>query len=151
MRLSTPLTGRKYLKTKDATNPVPVSNPTQSVLRLNTLLVGCQTMPSENLRKIFKNSSPEITSFVETKINEFGKMFYEAYSPKVSEQPESSGFDFGKKRLQSAQTLFYKILELVLNDEINKKPNFDVSVSIIVGTKNFSWSTCYCIKHFIFT
>lgn len=95
-------------------------------------------MPSENLRKIFKNSSPEITNFVESKIKEFGKLFYDAYnSPKVSEQVENSGFDFGKKRLQSAQTLFYKILELVLNDEINKKPNFDVAVSVNLQYTNF--------------
>lgn len=130
----TPLTGRKYLKTKDVTaNAAPTLHPTQSVIRLNTLLVGCQSVPSENLRKIFENSSPELQPFIDSKIEEFGKMFYNEYiqSSKESEDTENSGFDFGKKRLQSAQTLFYKILELVLTDEISKKPDVDVSVSVI--------------------
>ncbi|KAJ8676249.1 hypothetical protein QAD02_012035 [Eretmocerus hayati] len=123
----TPLTNRKYLKTKDATNASPASNLTQSVLSLQTLLVGCQGAPSEKLSEIFKNSSTDVQNFVESKIQEFGKMFCDSYSPQTSDQPESTGMDFGKKRLQSAQTLFYKILELVLNEEMSKKEKFDAS------------------------
>ncbi|XP_011500736.1 PREDICTED: retinoblastoma-like protein 1 isoform X2 [Ceratosolen solmsi marchali] len=123
----TPLTGRKYLKTKDVTNATTTSNPTQSVIRLQTLLVGCQAFPSENLLEIFKNSSPDIQTFVEMKVQEFGKTFCDAYSPKIVDQAENTFLDFGKKRLQSAQTLFYKVLELVLKDEMSKKQNFDVS------------------------
>lgn len=129
----TPLTGRKYLKTKDSTNNVPSLHPTQSVIRLNTLLVGCQTVPSENLQKIFRNSSSDMQTDIESKVEEFGQMFYNQYVPEAarnSEETENSGFDIGKKRQQSAQTLFYKILELVLTDEISKKPDVDVSVSI---------------------
>lgn len=107
-------------------------HPTQSVIRLSTLLIGCQTTPSENLRKIFENSSPELQTFIETKIEELGKTFYNEYvqSSKTTEENKSPGFDFGQKRLQSAKTLFYKILELVLTQEIKKKPEADLSVSI---------------------
>ena len=126
----TPLTGRKYLKTKDITNTAPSANPTQSVIRLQTLLVGCQALPSEKLVEIFRTSSADIQAHVESKIQEYGKMFCDAYSPKPVDQAENSCLDFGKKRLQSAQTLFYKVLEMVLKDEMAKKQNFDASVSI---------------------
>jgi hypothetical protein len=80
--------------------------------------------------EIFKDSSSDIQAFVETKVQEFGKTFCDAYSPRIVDQAENSFLDFGKKRLQSAQTLFYKVLELVLKDEMSKKQNFDVSVII---------------------
>ncbi|OXU30844.1 hypothetical protein TSAR_012648 [Trichomalopsis sarcophagae] len=134
----TPLTGRKYLKAKDVTNTAPNANPTQSVIRLQSLLVGCQALPSEKLLEMFKNRSPDIQTFVDSKIQDFGKMFCEAYSPKVTEQAENNCIDYGKKRLQSAQTLFYKVLELVLNDEMSKKPNFDVTILL----KNHDFLQC---------
>ncbi|XP_014208875.1 retinoblastoma-like protein 1 isoform X1 [Copidosoma floridanum] len=122
----TPLTGRKYLKTKDVSNAAPTSNPAQSVIRLQSLLVGCQAAPSDALLEIFNNSSSDTQAFVESKVKELGKLFCDAYSPKVVDQLDNS-IDFGKKRLQSSQTLFYKVLEMVLNDEKAKKPNFDVA------------------------
>uniref|UniRef100_A0ABD2XMW5 Retinoblastoma-like protein 1 n=1 Tax=Trichogramma kaykai TaxID=54128 RepID=A0ABD2XMW5_9HYME len=122
----TPLTGRKYLKTKDIANTA-LPNPTQSVVRLQSLLVGCNPLPSESLQEIFKNSSPDIEIFVKAKVEEFGNMFCEAYSSKLPEQAENTCSDFGKNRLQSAQILFYKVLELVLNDEMSKKQTSDVS------------------------
>lgn len=51
---STPLTGRRYLKDRDQVNITPVSTATQSVSRLQGLLSGCKTAPSEALIKIFK-------------------------------------------------------------------------------------------------
>lgn len=52
---STPLTGRKYLKTKESVPDVtPVSTATQSVSRLQSMLVGKQACPSEALLEIFK-------------------------------------------------------------------------------------------------
>lgn len=126
---ASPLTGRKYLKSKDIANVATTSIPTQSVIKLQSLLVGCQAEPSENLSQVFENSSPDTKAFVEDKIRGFAQMFCDAYSPKPSEQVEKPPLDFGQKRAQSAQTLFYKILELVLTDEMAKKPNYDVSVS----------------------
>ena len=50
---STPLTGRHYLKDREA--PItPVSTATQSVSRLHSLLSGRKTCPSEILLEIFK-------------------------------------------------------------------------------------------------
>lgn len=49
----TPLTGRRYLKDKDPT-VTPVSTATQSVSRLQQLLSGRRTVPSEALLEIFE-------------------------------------------------------------------------------------------------
>lgn len=126
----TPLTGRKYLKTKDLANAATTSIPTQSVIKLQTLLVGCEAEPSENLSQVFANSSLDTKAFVESKVQEFAEMFCAAYSPAVGDS--GNALNFGLKRAQSAQTLFYKLLELVLTDEMLKKPNFDVSVSNVL-------------------
>ncbi|XP_058788567.1 retinoblastoma-like protein 1 isoform X2 [Phymastichus coffea] len=121
----TPLTGRKYLKKKDLANAATISIPTQSVIKLQTLLVGCQAQPSENLSQVFTNSSFDTKTFVEAKVQKFAQLFCDAYSPPV---PDNENLlNFGYKRAQSAQALFYKMLELVLADEMMKKPNFDVS------------------------
>ncbi|XP_058788572.1 retinoblastoma-like protein 2 isoform X2 [Phymastichus coffea] len=123
----TPLTGRKYLKSKDITNAATPPIPTQSVIKLQTLLVGCQAEPSDNLLQVFENSSPDTKAFLEAKVGGFAQMFCDAYSSKLPEQGDKPFLDIGQKRAQSAQTLFYKILELVLTDEMAKKPNYDVS------------------------
>lgn len=51
---STPLTGRVYLKEKDLL-VTPVSSATQSVSRLQSMVVGLRTAPSEQLMQIFKS------------------------------------------------------------------------------------------------
>lgn len=52
---STPLTGRKYLKSKEMQhNVTPVSTATQSVSRLQTLLAGRQASPSDTLLELFR-------------------------------------------------------------------------------------------------
>ena len=48
---STPLTGRRYLKEKDPTI-TPVSTATQSVSKLQLLLSGRKTSPSEKLAEL---------------------------------------------------------------------------------------------------
>lgn len=50
---STPLTGRRYLKEKDP-SITPVSTATQSVSRLQNLLSGRKTCPSDTLLELFK-------------------------------------------------------------------------------------------------
>jgi hypothetical protein len=52
---STPLTGRRYLRSKEMQhNVTPVSTATQSVSRLQTLLSGRQASPSETLLELFR-------------------------------------------------------------------------------------------------
>lgn len=50
---STPLTGRRYLKEKDPST-TPVSTATQSVNKLQSLLLGRKALPSDDLLDIFR-------------------------------------------------------------------------------------------------
>ncbi|XP_076642895.1 retinoblastoma-like protein 1 isoform X2 [Halictus rubicundus] len=120
----TPLTGRGYLRSKDITNVTPVSTATQSVIRLQAMLAG-QTSPSENLLQILNNCSQDVKSLVETKVKEIGEQFYANYNK--STNPNEATSDFGKKRLYLGQTLFYRLLEMILNEERRKKPSYDVT------------------------
>lgn len=53
LRITTPLTGRKYIK---ESNPyvTPVSIATYSLSRLHTMLAGLKNAPSENLEQILR-------------------------------------------------------------------------------------------------
>nr|XP_050861503.1 retinoblastoma-like protein 1 isoform X3 [Vespula vulgaris] len=121
----TPLTGRKYLKPKDVSNVTPVFTATQSVIRLQAMLAG-QSSPSTSLLQIFNNCTQDVRTFVTTKVKEIGELFCANYT-KSSDTSESSTLDFGRKRLYLGQTLFYKFLEMILNDEKRKKPNYDIT------------------------
>ncbi|XP_012247455.1 retinoblastoma-like protein 1 isoform X3 [Bombus vosnesenskii] len=120
----TPLTGRSYLRPKDITNVTPVSTATQSVIRLQAMLAG-QTSPSENLLQILNSCSQDVKTLVETKVKELGELFCANYNKSTNANDTTS--DFGKMRLYLGQTLFYRLLEMILNDEKRKKPNYDVT------------------------
>ncbi|XP_015172017.1 PREDICTED: retinoblastoma-like protein 1 isoform X2 [Polistes dominula] len=121
----TPLTGRKYLKPKDVSSITPVFTATQSVIRLQAMLAG-QSSPSANLLQIFNNCTQDVKTFVTTKVKEIGEQFCANYT-KSSDTNENTTLDFGRKRLCLGQTLFYKFLEMIINDEKHKKPNYDIT------------------------
>ncbi|CAL1676613.1 unnamed protein product [Lasius platythorax] len=119
----TPLTGRKYLRSKDMSNITPVTTATQSVIKLQALIAG-QSAPSEGLLQMLNNCSQDVKSSVEAKVKQIGEQFCANYNNNVN---DGSTSDFGKKRLVMGQTLFYKLLEMILNDEKRKKPNDDIT------------------------
>uniref|UniRef100_A0A1B6KSV5 Retinoblastoma-like protein 1 n=2 Tax=Graphocephala atropunctata TaxID=36148 RepID=A0A1B6KSV5_9HEMI len=117
----TPLTGRKYLKSKEP-GVTPVSTATQTVQRLQSLLSGRQAAPSPWLLQTISRvceSDPKI----EERVRRLGEKFCAQYTQMTSNHP-GTHIDFAQKRLQLAESLFYKLLENILKDEI-KKPNFD--------------------------
>lgn len=124
----TPLTGRKYLRSKDMSNITPVSTATQSVIKLQALIAG-QSAPSEILLQMLNSCSQDVKSIVETKVKQLGEQFCANYNNDANAANDGSKSDFGKKRLLMGQTLFYKLLEMILNDEKRKKPNYDITVS----------------------
>ncbi|XP_011254212.1 retinoblastoma-like protein 1 isoform X2 [Camponotus floridanus] len=119
----TPLTGRKYLRSKDMSNITPVTTATQSVIKLQALIAG-QSTPSEGLLQMLSNCSQDVKSSVEAKVKQIGEQFCANYNNNVN---DGSTSDFGKKRFVMGQTLFYKLLEMILNDEKRKKPNDDIT------------------------
>ncbi|KAG5321449.1 RBL1 protein, partial [Pseudoatta argentina] len=125
----TPLTGRKYLRSKDMSNITPVTTATQSVIKLQALIAG-QSAPSESLLQILNNCSQDVKSSLEAKVKQIGEQFcanYNNNNASITNVNDGSASDFGKKRLLMGQTLFYKLLEMILNDEKRKKPNDDIT------------------------
>ncbi|KAJ9576035.1 hypothetical protein L9F63_007135, partial [Diploptera punctata] len=124
---ATPLTGRRYLKTKEMQHDVtPVSTATQSVSRLQTLLAGRQAAPSETLLELFRSCSCNPGDKIEECVKEMGQQFCTKFTENMKEHLVNP-MDFARKRLQLAETLYYKLLENILVDERKKKPEFDLT------------------------
>ncbi|CAL1535669.1 unnamed protein product [Lymnaea stagnalis] len=112
---STPLTGRRYLKEKDL-SVTPVSTATQSVSRLQSLLSGSKTSPSEALLEIFKHCSRNPSEEISHRVKEMGETFCKHYA-KSSESHPGATVDFARKRLQLGESLYYKTLEGIVQGE----------------------------------
>ncbi|XP_059160736.1 retinoblastoma-like protein 2 isoform X2 [Physella acuta] len=108
---STPLTGRRYLKEKDL-SVTPVSTATQSVSRLQNLLSGSKTSPSDLLLDIFKSCSVNPQDEITQRVKEMGEIFCKHYA-KSSESHAGATVDFARKRLQLGESLYYKTLEAI--------------------------------------
>ncbi|XP_011351658.1 retinoblastoma-like protein 1 isoform X2 [Ooceraea biroi] len=124
----TPLTGRKYLRSKDVSNiTYNMNTATQSVIKLQALLAG-QNAPSEGLLQMLNSCSQDVKSLIEAKVKQIGDQFCANYNGiAVVGANDGPMSDFGRKRFIMGQTLFYKLLEMILNDEKRKKPNYDIT------------------------
>ncbi|XP_032897998.1 retinoblastoma-like protein 1 isoform X2 [Amblyraja radiata] len=123
---STPLTGRRYLKEKE---PVvtPVSSATQSVSRLQTMVMGLKNTPSEHLLQIFNSCSRNPIEAVSARVKEIGDIFCQHYS-QPTENQAGSHIDFAIKRWRLAEILYWKILETVMVQESRRNPGKDMTV-----------------------
>lgn len=119
---STPLTGRKYLRDKEAAYITPVSTATQSVSRLQSLLMGRKANPSEVLLEIFRDCNSDPREKIVSRVKEMGETFCTRYSMPSEDHP-GSHIEFAKKRLQLAENLYYKALEDIMVLEKKKCPS----------------------------
>ncbi|GAB1606640.1 retinoblastoma-like protein 1 [Argonauta hians] len=111
----TPLTGRRYLKEKDP-NITPISTATQSVSRLQALLSGRKTSPSDGLSAIFQECSRNPSKAIMNRVKEMGEIFCKNFI-QPSDQPGAAHSDFARNRLQLAESLYFKTLESITVDE----------------------------------
>ena len=126
-------------------NITPVTTATQSVIKLQALIAG-QSAPSKSLLQILNNCSQDVKSSLEAKVKQIGEQFCANYNnnANITNVNDGSASDFGKKRLLMGQTLFYKLLEMILNDEKRKKPNDDITVSLY--THPHTLCVCLCVN-----
>uniref|UniRef100_A0A4W3I6C8 Retinoblastoma-associated protein A-box domain-containing protein n=1 Tax=Callorhinchus milii TaxID=7868 RepID=A0A4W3I6C8_CALMI len=85
---STPLTGRRYLKDKEPM-VTPVSSATQSVSRLQTMLMGLKNAPSEHLLQIFGSCLRNPTQGIAARVKEMGETFCQNYTQPMERQAGS--------------------------------------------------------------
>ncbi|XP_048757821.2 retinoblastoma-like protein 1 isoform X3 [Ostrea edulis] len=118
---STPLTGRRYLKEKDPST-TPVSTATQSVNKLQSLLLGRKALPSDDLLDIFSEIGSDPKTRIMERVDEMGEVFCSHYVQET-EDHAGSQIDFAQKRLQLGECLYYKMLESVLFNEKKRMDN----------------------------
>uniref|UniRef100_UPI0037E714A7 retinoblastoma-like protein 1 n=1 Tax=Semicossyphus pulcher TaxID=241346 RepID=UPI0037E714A7 len=145
---STPLTGRGYLKEKDLL-VTPVSSATQSVSRLQSMVSGLRTAPSEHLLQIFKSCSRDPTEALLGRVKTLGQTFKDQYTNDSEDMP-GSHIDFAENRLKLAEILYYKILENVMVQETKRLHGKDMSVLLEQDIFHCSLMAC-CLEVVLFS
>uniref|UniRef100_A0A8C3AGP3 Retinoblastoma-like 1 (p107) n=1 Tax=Cyclopterus lumpus TaxID=8103 RepID=A0A8C3AGP3_CYCLU len=145
---STPLTGRVYLKEKDLL-VTPVSSATQSVSRLQSMVAGLRTAPSEQLVQVFRSCSRNPSESILGRVKTLGQTFKEHYTNDSEDMP-GSHIDFAENRLKLAEILYYKILENVLVQENKRLHGKDMSVLLEQDIFHCSLMAC-CLEVVLFS
>ncbi|XP_077025424.1 retinoblastoma-like protein 1 isoform X4 [Tamandua tetradactyla] len=127
---STPLTGRRYLREKEAVI-TPVASATQSVSRLQSIVAGLKNAPSEQLTDIFESCKRNPIENIMKIVKGIGETFCQHYTQSTDEQP-GSHIDFAINRLKLAEILYYKMLESVMVQETRRLHGMDMSVIEVV-------------------
>ncbi|GFY72547.1 retinoblastoma-like protein 1 [Trichonephila inaurata madagascariensis] len=147
---STPLTGRKYLKDKDAAYITPVSTATQGVSRLQKLLLGREASPNDALRSIFQECSANPEEKIVNRVKEMGETFCTCYAM-PSEDHIGSHTEFAKKRLSLGENLYYKALEdIMVLEQKRLPPKTDFSNMLDLDAFHRSLFAC-CLEIVIFS
>ncbi|XP_038662651.1 retinoblastoma-like protein 2 [Scyliorhinus canicula] len=148
LSISTPLTGRKYMKESNLC-VTPISSATQCVSRLHAILTGLKNTPSEKLLQIFRSCSRDPTQSVLNRVKEMGEIFCHHYTQSTKDH---SGFsiDNTTKRLRLAEILYYKVLETVIEQEKRRLGEMDLTGILEQDIFHRSLLAC-CLEIVIFS
>ncbi|KAM4649889.1 retinoblastoma-like protein 1 isoform 2-T2 [Amazona ochrocephala] len=144
---STPLTGRRYLREKEAVI-TPVASATQSVSRLQSIVAGLKNAPSEQLVAIFESCARSPMESIMSRVKEIGEKFCCSYTQSTDEQP-GSHIDFAVNRLMLAEILYYKILETIMVQEIRRLHGKDLTALLEQDVFHRSLMAC-CLEIVLF-
>uniref|UniRef100_F7EWV1 RB transcriptional corepressor like 1 n=1 Tax=Monodelphis domestica TaxID=13616 RepID=F7EWV1_MONDO len=144
---STPLTGRRYLREKEAAT-TPVASATQSVSRLQNIVAGLKNAPSEQLVNIFESCARNPMENIMNIVKGIGEAFCQHYTQSTDEQP-GSHIDFAVNRLKLAEILYYKILETIMVQETRRLHGMDMSVLLEQDIFHRSLMAC-CLEIVLF-
>ncbi|NXJ21735.1 RBL1 protein, partial [Dicrurus megarhynchus] len=144
---STPLTGRRYLREKEAVI-TPVASATQSVSRLQSMVAGLKNAPSEQLTAIFESCACSPMESIVNRVKEIGETFCCSYTQSTDEQP-GSHIDFAVNRLKLAEILYYKILETIMVQETRRLHGKDLTALLEQDLFHRSLLAC-CLEIVLF-
>ncbi|NXX32081.1 RBL1 protein, partial [Nicator chloris] len=144
---STPLTGRRYLREKEAAI-TPVASATQSVSRLQSMVAGLKNAPSEQLTAIFESCARSPLESIMSRVKEIGEIFCCSYTQSTDEQP-GSHIDFAVNRLKLAEILYYKILETIMVQETRRLHGKDLTALLEQDLFHRSLLAC-CLEIVLF-
>ncbi|XP_043383306.1 retinoblastoma-like protein 1 isoform X4 [Chelonia mydas] len=144
---STPLTGRRYLREKEAVI-TPVASATQSVSRLQNIVAGLKNAPSEQLIAIFESCVRNPMESILNRVKEIGEAFCRSYTKSTDDQP-GSHIDFAVNRLKLAEILYYKILETIVVQETRRLHGKDMTALLEQDIFHRSLMAC-CLEIVLF-
>ncbi|XP_054836874.1 retinoblastoma-like protein 1 [Eublepharis macularius] len=144
---STPLTGRRYLREKEAVI-TPVASATQSVSRLQSIVAGLKSAPSEQLLATFESCVRNPVENITNRVKDIGEAFCQSYTQSTDDQP-GSHIDFAVNRLKLAEILYYKILETIMVQEMRRLHGKDMTALLEQDIFHRSLMAC-CLEIVLF-
>lgn len=145
LKVSTPLTSRKYIQ--DNSMGTPVSTAMQSVGRLHSLLTGLKHGPSNRMVDILRACARDPTVAISSRLKDMFQLFCQHYENK-GEEHGGLGKDIAVKYFRLGEALYYKILEAVIDQE--KKRLGDTDLSGILEQDMFHRSLLACCLEIVF-
>lgn len=125
LRVCTPLTGVRYVQ-ENSPCVTPVSTATHSLNRLHTMLAGLRNAPSEKLEQILRSCSRDPTRAIADRLREMYEIYSQHFQP--DENVSNCAKEIANKHFRFAETLYYKVLESVIEQEQKRLGDMDLSV-----------------------
>ncbi|XP_034031636.1 retinoblastoma-like protein 2 isoform X2 [Thalassophryne amazonica] len=139
LKVSSPLTGQKYVQENNLSSPV--SSAVQSVGRLHTLLTGTKQGPSPKLTETLRSCARDPSDAVNKRLKEMFECFTQHYEGGQEENQEM-GKDIAVKYFHLAEALYFRILESIIERE--KMILGDADISCILEQDMFHRSLLAC-------
>lgn len=124
LRVCTPLTGVRYVQ-ENSPCVTPVSTATHSLNRLHTMLAGLRNAPSEKLEQILRSCSRDPTRAIADRLREMYEIYSQHFQP--DENVSNCAKEIANKHFRFAETLYYKVLESVIEQEQKRLGDMDLS------------------------
>nr|XP_033798787.1 retinoblastoma-like protein 2 [Geotrypetes seraphini] len=147
LRISTPLTGQKYIK-EDNPYVTPVSTATHNVSRLHTMLTGLKNAPSENLVQILRMCSRDPSQSISNRLKEMYETFCQHTN--IDGEYSSHAKDIASKYFRLAEILYYKVLDSIIEQERKHLGGIDLSGILEQDLFHRSLLSC-CLEIIIFS
>ncbi|XP_030587418.1 retinoblastoma-like protein 2 isoform X2 [Archocentrus centrarchus] len=136
LKVSTPLTGRKYVQEGGLASPL--SSAMKSVGRLHTLLSGTKQGPSTKLAETLRSCARDPSEAISRRL----KDMFDIFSQHYEDSGKPMGKDMAVKYFHLAEALYYRILESVIERE--KMILGDADLSCILEQDVFHRSLLGC-------
>uniref|UniRef100_A0A4W5L8K8 RB transcriptional corepressor like 2 n=1 Tax=Hucho hucho TaxID=62062 RepID=A0A4W5L8K8_9TELE len=147
LKVSTPLTGLKYVQ--DNCLGTPVSTAMQSVGRLHSLLTGLKHRPSGKLTDLLRACARDPSETISTRLKDMCQVFCQHFEGK-GEENAGLGKDIAVKYFRLAEALYYKTLEAVIDQEKERLGDTDLSGILEQDVFQRSLLAC-CLEIVIFS
>ncbi|KAI3371032.1 hypothetical protein L3Q82_023524 [Scortum barcoo] len=138
LKVSTPLTGRKYIQENSLASPV--STAMKSVGRLHTLLSGTTQGPSAKLSETLRTCARDPTDVISKRLKDMFELFSQHFEGGSAEN-RGIGKDMAAKYFHLAEALYYRILESIIEREKMILGEADLSVSIFLSAADVRVTT----------